>query len=137
MPQHIGSIALLVRDYDEAIAWFTTRLGFVLTEDTDLGAGKRWVMVAPPGPSGSRLLLAKAATPEQLHRVGDQAAGRVFLFLHTDDCRRDYEAYRARGVAFCEEPREEPYGTVVVFKDLCGNRWDLLQLRRSPPSPID
>ena len=86
MSQHIGSIALLVRDYDEAIAYFTTRLGFVVTEDTDLGAGKRWVLVAPPGADGTRLLLAKASTPEQLCCVGDQAAGRVFLFLHTDDC---------------------------------------------------
>jgi catechol 2,3-dioxygenase-like lactoylglutathione lyase family enzyme len=136
MPQHIGSIALLVRDYDEAIAYFTTRLGFALTEDSDLGDGKRWVLVAPPGADGSRLLLAKASAPEQLRRVGDQAAGRVFLFLHTDDFWRDYAAYCARAVEFCEAPREEPYGTVAVFKDLYGNRWDLLQLR-APTAAID
>lgn len=129
MPQHIGYIALLVRDYDEAISYFTGKLGFVVAEDTDLGGGKRWVLVAPQGSVEGRLLLAKATSPDQLRCVGDQAAGRVFLFLHTDDFWRDYEAYRARGVEFCETPREEPYGTVAVFKDLYGNRWDLLQFR--------
>ena len=130
MRQSIGYISLLVGDYDEAISYFTGKLGFGLVEDTDLGDGKRWVLVAPPGSIESRLLLAKAVSPEQLRRVGDQAAGRVFLFLHTDDFQRDYETYRARGIRFCEQPREEPYGTVAVFDDLHGNRWDLLQLKR-------
>ena len=129
MPQHIGSISLLVRDYDEAIAWFIEKLGFALVEDTDLGNGKRWVLVVPPGSQETRILLAKAATAEQAQRIGDQTGGRVLLFLHTDDFRRDYEAYRARGVRFREEPRAEPYGIVAVFDDLYGNRWDLLQLR--------
>jgi catechol 2,3-dioxygenase-like lactoylglutathione lyase family enzyme len=130
MPQHIGYVALLVRDYDEAIAWFTGKLGFALAEDTDLGEGKRWVLVAPPGSAETCLLLAKAASASQLESVGNQAGGRVFLFLHTDDFRRDYEAYRARGVLFRREPRKEPYGTVAVFEDLYGNFWDLLQLDR-------
>jgi catechol 2,3-dioxygenase-like lactoylglutathione lyase family enzyme len=130
MPQHIGYVALLVRDYDEAISWFTAKLGFALAEDTDLGGGKRWVLVAPPGSAETRLLLAKAASASQLERVGNQAGGRVFLFLHTDDFWRDYEAYRARGVLFRREPRKEPYGTVAVFEDLYGNLWDLLQLDR-------
>jgi catechol 2,3-dioxygenase-like lactoylglutathione lyase family enzyme len=130
MRQHIGYIALLVRDYDEAISYFTGKLDFAVTEDTDLGGGRRWVLVAPPGSVESRLLLAKAVSPNQLRRVGDQAGGRVFLFLHTDDFWRDYEAYRSRGVQFREEPRQEPYGTVAVFEDLYGNRWDLLQLKR-------
>lgn len=130
MPQHIGYVALLVRDYDEAISFFTGKLGFALAEDTDLGGGQRWVLVAPPGSAETCLLLARAATASQLERVGNQAAGRVFLFLHTDDFWRDYEAYRARGVLFREEPRTEPYGTVAVFEDLYGNPWDLLQLGR-------
>ncbi len=128
MPQKIGFIALLVRDYDEAIAWFTRQLQFELVEDTDLGSGKRWVLVAPPHSAGSCLLLARAASPEQLRRVGDQTGGRVFLFLHTDDFWRDYRAMQSRGVTFCEEPRRESYGTVAVFKDLYGNKWDLLEL---------
>ncbi len=126
--QHIGSIALVVADYDEALAWYTTVLGFQLIEDTDMGGGKRWVVVAPPGAAETRLLLAKAATPEQSAHVGSQAGGRVFLLLHTDDFWRDYERMRAAGAEFCEEPRKESYGTVVVFKDLYGNKWDLLQL---------
>jgi catechol 2,3-dioxygenase-like lactoylglutathione lyase family enzyme len=128
--QHIGYIALLVRDYDEAISYFTEKLGFALAEDTDLGGGKRWVLIAPPGAAETRLLLAKAASADQLSRVGDQTGGRVFLFLHTDDFWRDYEAYRSRGVRFREVPREEPYGIVAVFDDLYGNRWDLIELRR-------
>lgn len=127
MRQTIGRIALLVRDYDEAIGYYTTCLGFALIEDTPLGDGKRWIVVAPPGGSGTALLLAKAATPEQAARVGDQAGGRVFLFLGTDDFWRDYHEMRARGVTFTEEPRQEAYGTVAVFVDLYGNRWDLLQ----------
>ena len=130
MRQHIGYIALLVRDYDEAISYFTKKLDFAVTEDTDLGGGKRWVLIAPPGSVETRLLLAKAVCADQLFRVGDQTGGRVFLFLHTDNFWRDYEAYRSRGVWFREEPREEPYGIVAVFDDLYGNRWDLIELRR-------
>lgn len=122
----IAQVALLVREYDEAIAWFTAVLGFELVEDTDLGGGKRWVVVGPRG-GGTRLLLARAIGPEQQARVGDQAGGRVAFFLHTDDFARDHAAFLARGVRFLEEPRREAYGTVAVFEDLCGNRWDLLQ----------
>jgi len=125
----LGQLALVVRDYDEAIAWFTGVLGFRLLEDTPMGGAKRWVRVAP-GETGAGLLLARAATPEQERHVGNQAGGRVFLFLETDDCRRDHALLRARGVRFLEEPRDEPYGTVVVFEDLYGNRWDLVQYRR-------
>jgi catechol 2,3-dioxygenase-like lactoylglutathione lyase family enzyme len=124
--QKIGCIALLVRDYDEAISFYTSKLGFDLIEDTDLGNGKRWVLVAPPN-AESCLLLAKASSPDQEKRVGDQTGGRVFLFLHTDDFWRDYREMKSRGVAFCEEPRAESYGTVVVFEDLYGNKWDLLE----------
>lgn len=126
---HLGAMALLVRDYDEAIAYFTQSLGFELIEDSPQGPGKRWVVVAPPGSRETRLLLAKAADPRQLQAVGNQSGGRVFLFLHTDDFQASYAAMRARGVRFCEEPREEPYATVAVFEDLYGNRWDLLQPR--------
>ena len=129
MTQHIAAVALVVRDYDEAIAYYTGALGFDLIEDTPLSEGKRWVLVAPAGGQGTALLLARAADERQRARVGDQTGGRVFLFLHTDDFWRDYDAMRARGVAFAEEPRHEPYGTVAVFVDLYGNRWDLLQLR--------
>jgi catechol 2,3-dioxygenase-like lactoylglutathione lyase family enzyme len=128
--QHIGYVSLLVRDYDEAIAYFIGQLGFELVEDTDLGNGKRWVVIAPSGSLETRILLAKAATVDQAQRIGDQTGGRVFLFLHTDDFWRDYEAYRSKGVLFREEPRVESYGTVAVFDDLYGNRWDLLQLTR-------
>lgn len=127
MGRTIGHVALLVRDYDETIAYYTTRLGFTVIEDTELGEGKRWITVAPERHSGTTLLLAKATTPEQVQRVGDQTGRRVFLFLHTDDFWRDYRAMRSRGVEFTEEPRREPYGTVAVFVDLYGNRWDLLQ----------
>jgi catechol 2,3-dioxygenase-like lactoylglutathione lyase family enzyme len=130
MPQHIGSIALLVRDYDEAISYFVEKLGFAVAEETDLGGDKRWVLVAPSGSAETRLLLAKAASADQLARIGNQTGGRVFLFLHTDDFWRDYQAYRARGVYFREQPREEQYGMVAVFEDLYGNRWDLLELKR-------
>jgi catechol 2,3-dioxygenase-like lactoylglutathione lyase family enzyme len=132
MSQSIASLALLVRDYDEAIAFFTGCLRFALLEDTQLGNGKRWVRVAPPGDSGASLLLARAANREQESRIGNQTGGRVFLFLHTDDFRRDYDAMRSRGVGFVEDPREEAYGTVAVFLDLYGNRWDLVQPRREP-----
>lgn len=135
MEQHLGAITLLVRDYDEAIAYYTGALGFELIEDTPLGPGKRWVLVAPAGsmPPGfreTRLLLARAATPEEFARVGDQSGGRVFLFLHTDDFWRDYERMKAKDVRFLEEPRKEEYGVVAVFQDLYGNRWDLLQMIR-------
>jgi len=126
MPQHISALALLVDDYDRAIAYYTQVLGFRLIEDTPQGPTKRFVRVAPPGGETS-LLLAKAANPEQAARIGDQTCGRVFLFLRTDDFRRDYNAYKTRGVDFTEEPREEVYGTVVVFRDLYGNKWDLVQ----------
>lgn len=130
MAQYIGRVALVVRDYDEAIAFYTGALGFDLIEDTDLGNGKRWVLVRPPGEGGTCLLLAKAANPEQAARVGDQTGGRVFLFLHTDDFWRDYETMRGRGVRFREAPRREAYGMVVMFEDLYGNRWDLLDARQ-------
>lgn len=128
MKQTIGYVAVVVRDYDEAIAFYTQTLGFHLREDTDLGGGKRWVLVTPPGSTGTALLLARAATPEQESRIGNQTGGRVFLFLHTDDFWRDYHTLRSRGVRFECEPREEAYGTVAVFVDLYGNRWDLLEL---------
>ena len=128
MTQQIGAVALLVRDYDEAIDYYTGALGFDLIEDTPLGEGKRWVLVAPAGGRGPALLLARAADERQRARVGDQTGGRVFLFLHTDDFRRDYEAMMRRGVRFVVEPRHEAYGTVAVFEDLYGNHWDLLEL---------
>lgn len=127
--QHIGTVAVVVRDYDEAKTWYTGVLGFDLVEDTPMGGGKRWLLVAPPGGDGPNLLLARAATPEQESRIGDQTGGRVFLFLHTDDFRRDHAAMTARGVTFRETPRDEAYGTVAVFEDLYGNLWDLLQLK--------
>jgi len=130
--QSIGCVALLVRDYDEAIRFYVDTLDFELLEDTFIPAqNKRWVLVAPPGSTESRLLLARAANPEQEARVGDQTGGRVFLFLHTDDFWRDYRRYRERGVVFVREPKVEPYGTVAVFEDLYGNRWDLLQADRA------
>ncbi len=129
MKQIIGAISLLVRDYDEAIAFYVGKLGFTLVEDSDLGGGKRWVLAAPPGSSETRLLLAKAATPEQESRVGNQTGGRVFLFLHTDNFQRDYERMTSKGVRFLEEPRYESYGTVAVFEDIYGNKWDLLELK--------
>jgi catechol 2,3-dioxygenase-like lactoylglutathione lyase family enzyme len=130
MPQHIGYIALLVRDYDEAISYFIEKLGFTVAEDTDLGGGKRWVLVAPLGSVETRLVLAKAVSADQLPCIGNQTDGRVFLFLHTDDFWHDYEAYCSRGVVFREEPREEQYGIVAVFEDLYGNRWYLMELKR-------
>ena len=127
--QKIGYIALVVRDYDEAIAWFTNALRFTVVEDTRLSDTKRWVLVAPLGGESPCLLPAKAATPEQQSHIGNQTGGRVFLFLHTDDFARDYAAMKARGVKFIGQPREESYGTVAVFEDLYGNKWDLLQLK--------
>lgn len=129
MKQHLALVALVVADYDEAIAWYTGKLGFTLVEDTPQTPSKRWVVVAPPGGGGTALLLAKAANERQKQAIGSQSGGRVFLFLHTDDFRRDHAAYKARGVNFVEAPRHEPYGTVVVFTDLYGNRWDLIEPR--------
>jgi lactoylglutathione lyase len=131
MRQTIGSLALVVREYDEAIAFYTQKLRFTLLEDTDLGGGKRWVRVAPPGANETCLLLARASNPEQEKSIGNQTGGRVFLFLHTDDFWRDYQEMRAQGVIFLEEPRTEAYGMVAVFQDLYGNKWDLLQLNSS------
>ncbi len=130
MPQHLALTALLVRDYDEAIAFFAGTLGFALREDTALGDGKRWVVVAPPGSRESGLLLARAVGADQLQAVGRQGGGRVFLFLETDDFARDHAAYVARGVRFVRPPAEQAYGLVAVFEDLYGNRWDLIQRSR-------
>lgn len=130
MPQSLAHIALVVRDYDEAIGWFTDKLGFVLVADEyQPEQDKRWVLVAPPGSGegAASLLLARASTPEQAAFVGDQAGGRVFLFLRTDDFERDYEAMLAKGVRFFREPKQAPYGKVAVFEDLYGHRWDLVQ----------
>lgn len=135
MRQHIAHVALLVRDYDEALAYFVGRLGFRVLEDTPLSARKRWVLVAPPGAHETALLLAQAATAEQQAAVGRQGGGRVFLFLRTEDFERDYAAFRARGVAFTKGPRDEPYGRVAVFEDLYGNRWDLVQPRGDAGNP--
>jgi catechol 2,3-dioxygenase-like lactoylglutathione lyase family enzyme len=125
MPRAISHVTVVVRDYDEAISYYTTALGFKRIEDTPVGGGKRWVVVSPPG-GGTSLLLSRAASPEQVARIGDQTGGRVFLFLRTDDFGRDYRDLTARGVRFTEEPRHEVYGTVAVFVDLYGNRWDLV-----------
>jgi len=126
--QSLGLVSLVVRDYDEALAFFVGKLGFALVADRYVPEqSKRWVVVSPPGASESRLLLARASSPEQESRIGAQTGGRVFLFLHTDDFWRDYERYRAQGVEFVRPPEQEPYGTVAVFKDLYGNLWDLLQ----------
>ena len=127
MSRSIASLTLVVREYDEAIAFFTDALGFTLIEDTPFASGKRWVRVAPPGSSGASLLLARAATPEQLDHVGNQTGGRVFLFLETSDFWSDYNHMQSRSVRFTEQPRREPYGLVVVFLDLYGNKWDLVQ----------
>ncbi|HNT76428.1 MAG TPA: VOC family protein [Anaerolineae bacterium] len=129
MPQSIVHIALVVRDYDEAIAFYTEKLHFTLVEDTyQPEQDKRWVVVAPPGSAGTTLLLARAMTPEQQAAVGHQTGGRVFLFLGTDDFWRDYYAMVARGVEFVRPPKEADYGVVAVFEDLYGNLWDLVQL---------
>lgn len=127
MSQQLHAFALVVRDYDEAIDWYTRALDFQLLEDTPMDAGKRWVRMAPRGSHGACLLLARAVNDEQASRIGNQAGGRVFLFLHTDDFTRDHARMQAQGVHFREEPRHEDYGTVVVFEDLYGNRWDLIE----------
>lgn len=123
----LATVAVLVRDYDEAAAWYRTKLGFVLIEDTDLGNDKRWVVVAPSVRNGARILLAKASNEAQEQRVGDQTGGRVGFFFETDDIARDFERMRSRGVKFLESPRSEPYGIVAVFADLYGNLFDLIQ----------
>jgi catechol 2,3-dioxygenase-like lactoylglutathione lyase family enzyme len=126
--QSLALAALVVRDYDEALAFYVGTLGFELVEDTYVPEqDKRWVVVSPPGATESRLLLARAATPEQESRIGNQTGGRVFLFLYTDDFERDYARYKAKGVVFVREPKQERYGKVAVFRDLYGNLWDLLQ----------
>jgi catechol 2,3-dioxygenase-like lactoylglutathione lyase family enzyme len=130
MNQSIGKVAIVVRDYDEALNFYVGTLGFKLIEDTPIHAqDKRWVVVAPPGSNSSRLLLARAVGDEQSSRIGNQTGGRVFLFLYTDDFWRDFRSYEAKGIVFVREPKEETYGTVAVFKDLYGNLWDLVQLR--------
>jgi catechol 2,3-dioxygenase-like lactoylglutathione lyase family enzyme len=128
MAQHIGEIAILVRNCDEAIAWFTQKLGFVLKEDNPIPGGERWVTVGPGG-GQAMLRLARAETAEQAAQVGRQAKGRVLLYLHTDDFARDHAKYLALGIHFIEPPRHEPYGSVAVFEDLYGNHWDLIQLK--------
>ena len=125
--QYLSAISLVVPDYDEAIAFYTEKLGFDLIEDRPLNAEKRWVLVAPPGSRECRLLLARAAAPEQAAVIGRQAGGRVFLFLTTDDFHRDYERMKKAGIAFRETPRQEDYGTVAVFEDPFGNPWDLIE----------
>jgi catechol 2,3-dioxygenase-like lactoylglutathione lyase family enzyme len=130
--QAIGCVSLLVRDYDEAIAFYKEKLGFEVIEDTPMGEGRRWVVLAPPGATGARLLLAKAKNEQEKSAVGCQAGGRVFLFLNTDDFGRDHARMLSLGVTFNEAPRNEAYGTVAVFEDLYGNKWDLLM-----PAPRD
>lgn len=126
LSRRLATVALLVRDYDEAAAWYCDMLGFRLVEDVPLGGGKRWVTL-DPGAGGARLLLAMADDTSQKARIGDQTGGRVFLFLETDNFARDHAAMLAKGVIFKEEPRVEAYGTVAVFRDLCGNLWDLIE----------
>ena len=130
MKQSIAHVALVVRDYDEAIDFYVNKLLFTLVEDTYQPAqDKRWVIVAPPGSTGATLLLAQASKPEQAAVIGNQTGGRVFLFLRTDDFQRDYRRMVSIGIEFVREPKDEPYGTVAVFKDLYGNLWDLIELK--------
>jgi catechol 2,3-dioxygenase-like lactoylglutathione lyase family enzyme len=133
MKQTLGHVALVVRDYEEALDFFTRTLNFKVIEDTHLSEDKRWVLVSPPGSQGTSLLLARAATPEQVSHIGNQTGGRVFLFLHTDDFWRDYREMVARKVKFVRKPSEEAYGTVAVFEDLYGNQWDLLERKEIAP----
>lgn len=127
MQQRIAQLALVVKDYDEAIMFYRDILKFRLVEDSTLSSTKRWVVMAPPGNSNTCILLAKAANEEQLSRVGNQTGGRVFLFLYTDDFKRDYEYYMSAGINFIRSPSQEDYGTVAVFEDLYGNLWDLIE----------
>lgn len=135
MKQAIGLVSLVVREYEEALAFYVGALGFTLVEDRFVPEqNKRWVVVSPPGAAESRLLLARASNAEQAAHIGSQTGGRVFLFLYTDDFARDYQRYKDQGVEFVREPKEEPYGTVAVFKDLYGNLWDLFQPARPASS---
>jgi catechol 2,3-dioxygenase-like lactoylglutathione lyase family enzyme len=133
MEQNLALVALVVRDYDEALGHYCGTLGFQQVEDTPLGGGKRWVVVKPPGSRGSAILLAQARGPRQESAIGDQCGGRVFLFLHTDDFDRDHRRVVDKGVTFVRAPVTEPYGTVAVFRDLYGNLWDLIQPATPPP----
>ncbi|HMD62327.1 MAG TPA: VOC family protein [Opitutaceae bacterium] len=126
MKQHIGAVSVLVRDYEEALGFYTRALRFGVVADVPLAGGRRWILLSPPGSQGCCVLLAKAKNEEEARAVGRQAGGRVFLFLHTDDLERDHRDMKQRGVKFTEEPRKEEYGTVAVFEDLYGNKWDLL-----------
>lgn len=136
MPQSIAHVALVVRDYDEALDFYVGTLGFLVVEDRDQPEqNKRWVVISPPGGSGTSLLLARASHPAQEPFIGNQAGGRVFLFLQTDDFWRDYHRMVARGVRFVRPPSEQPYGIVAVFEDLYGTRWDLLQYHAGTPGP--
>jgi len=131
MQQYLAGISLVVNDYDEAIDFYTHKLSFMLLEDTRLSDTKRWVVIAPPGSTGCTLLLAKAANDAQKAAVGNQTGGRVFLFLHTDNFDRDYNQMQKAGIEFIESPRQETYGKVVVFVDLYGNRWDLIEPQKT------
>ena len=131
MQQYLAGISLVVNDYDEAIDFYTRKLSFTLLEDTRMSDTKRWVVIAPPGSTGCTLLLAKAANDEQKAVVGNQTGGRVFLFLHTDNFDRDYNQMQEAGIEFIESPRQEAYGKVVVFADLYGNRWDLIEPKKT------
>jgi uncharacterized glyoxalase superfamily protein PhnB len=131
MQQYLAGISLVVNDYDEAIEFYTRKLSFTLLEDTRMSDTKRWVVIAPPGSTGCTLLLAKAANDAQKAAVGNQTGGRVFLFLHTDDFDRDYNQMQQAGIEFIESPRQEAYGKVVVFADLYGNRWDLIEPKKT------
>ncbi|NVK35272.1 MAG: VOC family protein [Rhodobacteraceae bacterium] len=134
MPQMIAHIALVVRDYDEAIAFYVDKLGFELIDDTyQPEQDKRWVLVRPKGDNATSLLLARASSEHQANYIGDQAGGRVFLFLQTDDFWRDYEMYKSRGIEFIRDPKKQDYGTVAVFKDLYGNLWDLIEFADATP----
>lgn len=131
MPQSLGLISLVVKEYDEALAFFVGKLGFELVEDTYVPEqNKRWVVVSPPGNTGAKLLLARASTPQQEQCIGSQTGGRVFLFLYTDDFWRDYQRYSSQGITFTRPPSDQPHGTVAVFQDLYGNQWDLVQLKQ-------
>ena len=131
MQQYLAGISLVVNDYDEAIDFYTRKLSFTLLEDTRMSDTKRWVVIAPPGSTGCTLLLAKAANDAQKAAVGNQTGGRVFLFLHTDNFDRDYNQMQEAGIEFIESPRQEAYGKVVVFADLYGNRWDLIEPQKT------
>jgi uncharacterized glyoxalase superfamily protein PhnB len=131
MQQYLAGISLVVNDYDEAIDFYTRKLSFTLLEDTRMSETKRWVVIAPPGSTGCTLLLAKAANDAQKAAVGNQTGGRVFLFLHTDNFDRDYNQMQEAGIEFIESPRQEAYGKVVVFADLYGNRWDLIEPQKT------